>query len=94
MCFLDDQVLTNSFVFRGLNHLVDHMFVHSARYIKHVNSAGVRKVRRNMLALQQSLRGISQSHQEGVLQLSNIYWDMYDQNPKVSHFRLLSSTTY
>lgn len=60
------------------------MFVHTARYIKLINSAGVRKVRRNMLAIQQSLRGISQSQQEGVLQLSNIYWDMYDQNPKVS----------
>lgn len=60
------------------------MFIHTARHIKLINSAGVRKVRRNMLALQQSLRGISQSHQEGVLQLSNIYWDMYDQDPKVN----------
>lgn len=72
-----------SFVFRGLNHLVDHMFIHPARSIKLINAAGVRKVRRNMLALQQSLRGVSQSH-EGELVRSNVYWNMYEQDPKVS----------
>lgn len=61
------------------------MFVHSARHIKLVNSSGVRKIRRNMLALQQSLRGINQSQQgEGVLNLSSVYWDMYERDPKAS----------
>jgi exocyst complex component 4 len=66
-----------------MSHLVDHLFVHSARSLKLVNAAGVRKIRRNMLALQQSLRSVHQSSSDGILQLSSVYWDMYDQNPKV-----------
>lgn len=82
---------STSFVFRGLGHLVDHMFIHSARSIKLVNSAGVRKIRRNMLALQQSLRGMNQSQQEGILYLSNLYWDMYDRDPKARYYRQFGS---
>lgn len=56
----------------------------AARSLKLVNPAGVRKIRRNMLALQQSLRSIHQSSADGVLHLSHQYWDMYEQGPKVS----------
>jgi hypothetical protein len=77
--------MTNdSFLFRGTSHLVDHLFVHSARSLKLVNPAGVRKIRRNMLALQQSLRSIHHSSSDGVLRISHQYWEMYEQNPKVS----------
>jgi exocyst complex component 4 len=72
--------MTNdSFLFRGTSHLVDHLFVHSARSLKLVNPAGVRKIRRNMLALQQSLRSIHHSSSDGVLRISHQYWEMYER---------------
>jgi exocyst complex component 4 len=67
-----------------MSHLVDHMFVSSARSLKLINAAGVAKIQRNMLALQQTMRSINQST-DGVLHLSSVYWDMYTQDPKVSH---------
>lgn len=66
-----------------MSHLVDHMFVASARGLKVVNPAGVAKIQRNMLALQQTMRSINQAAADGVLHLSSVYWDMYSQDPKV-----------
>ena len=60
------------------------MFVSSARSLKVINAAGVAKIQRNMLALQQTMRSINQSPADGVLHLSSVYWDMYNQDPKVS----------
>lgn len=67
-----------------MSHLIDHMFVSSARSLKVINAAGVAKIQRNMLALQQTMRSINQSPADGVLHLSSVYWDMYNQDPKVS----------
>jgi exocyst complex component 4 len=72
-----------SFVLRGLGQLADHTFIQAARNIKVVNVAGVKKIKRDVLALQQSLRGMF-SGDEGVLSRSAAYWDMYDRGPKVS----------
>jgi exocyst complex component 4 len=68
-----------------MSHLIDHMFVSSARSLKVINAAGVAKIQRNMLALQQTMRSINQSPADGVLHLSSVYWDMYNQDPKVSY---------
>jgi exocyst complex component 4 len=71
------------FVIRGLSYLADHIFVVSARAIKVINAAGVQKIKRNILSLQQCLRGLSRS-QNDVLARSMAYWDMYEAGPKVS----------
>ncbi|ORY27686.1 Sec8 exocyst complex component-specific domain-domain-containing protein [Naematelia encephala] len=70
------------FILRGLGHLVDHLFITSARSIKMVNLAGVQKIKRNILSLQQTLRGLSRGHDDGVLTRSMAYWDMYERGPK------------
>lgn len=76
-----------SFIFRGLAHLVDHIFITSARSIKMVNSAGVKKIKRDILSLQQGLRNISASpgeaSTEGILVRSMTYWNLYERGPKV-----------
>ncbi len=71
------------FVFRTLSQLVDHLFIQAARSMKVVNSAGVKKIKRNILSLQQSLRSINRGSEEGVLSRSVAYWDLYDRGPKV-----------
>jgi exocyst complex component 4 len=75
-----------------MSHLVDHMFVVSARSLRVINAAGVAKIQRNMLALQQTMRSINQSPADGVLHLSSVYWDMYHQDPKVSLGGMISLT--
>ena len=70
-------------MFRGLSQLVDHMFIYAARSIKVVNRAGVQKIKRNILSIQQTLRAI-QGTDKGVLARSMAYWDMYEQGPKAS----------
>ncbi|WWC59934.1 uncharacterized protein I303_102497 [Kwoniella dejecticola CBS 10117] len=72
----------HSFVFRGLGQLVDQVFITSSKNIKMVNPAGVRKIKRDILALQQTLRGIAPAAKEGQLGRAMEYWDLYEKGPK------------
>lgn len=71
-------------MFRGLALLIDHVFIHAARQVKRVNAAGARKLRRNILSLQQTLRGIvSTGHEhEGMLSHAIEYWELFGKGPK------------
>ncbi|WRT65409.1 uncharacterized protein IL334_002352 [Kwoniella shivajii] len=72
----------HSFVFRGLGQLVDQVFITSSKFIKMVNPAGVRKIKRDILALQQTLRGIAPAAKEGQLNKAIEYWELYHKGPK------------
>ncbi|OCF43069.1 exocyst complex component 4 [Kwoniella heveanensis CBS 569] len=72
----------HSFIFRGLGQLVDQIFISSSKNIKMVNPAGVRKIKRNILALQQTLRGIKVASFEGGLERAVEYWNLYEKGPK------------
>ena len=48
-----------------------------------VNSAGVKKIKRNIMSLQQTLRSINRGADEGTLNRSVAYWDLYERGPKV-----------
>jgi exocyst complex component 4 len=61
---------------------VDHMFIHAARSVTVINLAGVQKIKRNILSLQQTLRAI-QGTDDGILSRSIQFWDMYEKGPKV-----------
>lgn len=67
------------FMFKGLGNLIDNIFIQSARQLKHINGAGARKIRRNILSLQQTLRGINTTD---VVLKSIEYWDLYELGPK------------
>jgi len=70
-------------VFRGLGQLVDHTFIQGSRFINVVNTTGVHKIKRNILALQQNLRAI-RGVDEGVLYRSTQFWNLYERGPRVS----------
>ncbi|WVQ74376.1 hypothetical protein IAR50_003977 [Cryptococcus sp. DSM 104548] len=73
----------HEFVFQALGPLVDHCFTgFASRRIKCVNNAGVRKIKRNIMSLQQVLRGIASSSEDGTLGKALGYWDLYEQGPK------------
>ncbi|WVQ83526.1 hypothetical protein IAT38_005667 [Cryptococcus sp. DSM 104549] len=72
-----------SFIFRGLGQLGDYCFITLAsKHMKVVNAAGVRKIKRNILSLQQTLRGIAPASGEGVLARAVAYWDLFERGPK------------
>lgn len=73
----------HSFIFRALGQLVDHCLIaYASKYVKGVNAAGVRKIKRNILSLQQTLRGIATANEQGVLVRATEFWDLYEQGPK------------
>jgi exocyst complex component 4 len=72
-----------NFMFRGLATLIDFLFVNAARDIKLINEAGVHKIQRNILSLQQTLRGIIAADAEGMLLRATEFWAMYEPGPKV-----------
>ncbi|OXG39555.1 exocyst complex component 4 [Cryptococcus neoformans Th84] len=73
----------HSFIFRALGQLVDHCLIaYASKYVNGVNAAGVRKIKRNILSLQQTLRGIAAASEQGVLTRASEFWDLYEQGPK------------
>lgn len=74
--------LYNRFIILGLNYLIDHLFIVAARNIKVVNTAGVEKIKRNIMSLQQFLGSAGAS--DDALSRSMTYWDLYNKGPKVS----------
>jgi exocyst complex component 4 len=72
-----------NFMFRGLSTLIDYLFVHAARDIKVINTAGVNKIRRSILSLQQTLRDIITTDEESMLLRANEFWGLYELGPKV-----------
>lgn len=76
--------ILSSFIFRALGQLVDHCLIaYTSKYVKGVNAAGVRKIKRDILSMQQTLRGIAASSEQGVLSRAAGFWDLYEQGPKV-----------
>ncbi|KIR32052.1 exocyst complex component 4 [Cryptococcus deuterogattii MMRL2647] len=73
----------HSFIFRALGQLVDYCLIaYASKYVKGVNAAGVRKIKRDILSLQQTLQGIAASSDQGVLSRAAGFWDLYEQGPK------------
>ncbi|KAJ4002503.1 exocyst complex component sec8 [Lentinula boryana] len=53
-----------SFVFSGLGQLMEHALINGARYLRRPNVYGIRKILRNILALQQSVKTITVNSNE------------------------------
>ncbi|KAJ3969790.1 Sec8 exocyst complex component-specific domain-containing protein [Lentinula raphanica] len=53
-----------SFIFSGLGQLMEHVLINSARYLRRPNIYGIRKILRNILALQQSVKTITVNSNE------------------------------
>ncbi|KIK70793.1 hypothetical protein GYMLUDRAFT_32854 [Collybiopsis luxurians FD-317 M1] len=52
------------FIFSGLGQLMEHVLIHGARYLRRPNVYGIRKILRNILALQQSVKTITVNSNE------------------------------
>jgi hypothetical protein len=77
-----------SFIFRGLGSLADDLIVSSARYIRFCNAEGVRKIERNLLALQQSLKTLVDDPLGVDFERARSYWSLFFVGPNVRAFLL------
>lgn len=73
-----------SFVFDGLPDLIAHMVISNAAYIKRLNRNGVRKMVRNILALQQNLLSVLSVSQCAPLERGREYYSLFGLGPEVS----------
>ena len=72
-----------SFIFTGLGHLMEQLLITNARYLRLVNKNGIKKLIRNMLALQQSVKVAAFGPQNTAFERAKIYYSMYSMPPDV-----------
>jgi exocyst complex component 4 len=73
----------NRFVFDGVGFLIDDLLIRNARHIRLANSSGMKKISRNMLALQQCVKTIVHDARDGELLRAKQYFSLFSLNPQV-----------
>lgn len=71
-----------SFVFEGLGQLMETLLITNARFIRAINSNGVKKMFRNILALQQNIKIISEGSQVE-FDRAKRYYTLFSKSPTV-----------
>jgi len=72
----------HSFVTKGLSLLIEHLLIADASKIKVLNRAGVAKMHRNIVALQQNLKNFAESPAEASLGRAPRYYDLFKLGSK------------
>ncbi|TFK77269.1 hypothetical protein BDN72DRAFT_784268 [Pluteus cervinus] len=70
------------YVFVGLGYLLEHMLIQGARYLKRPNVFGIKKVMRNALALQQSIKMLTHEHQHTEFERAKQYYSLFSLSPQ------------
>ena len=71
------------FVFEGLGTLMEHLLISNSRHIRFVNAVGIQKIMRNMLAMQQNLKTITDASQDADFEKAKAYWNLFSLQPAV-----------
>ncbi|XP_063688418.1 exocyst complex component 4-like isoform X2 [Bolinopsis microptera] len=69
------------FLFEGLGYIMSSVIISNASYIKEINNGGLKKMSRNILALQQNLTNITLTH-ELELERARFYYELLYQKPE------------
>jgi len=70
-----------TFIFEGLGLLMESLLITYSRRIRKANAAGVRKINRNILALQQNQRAIADDPRSSNLERAKKYYALYSFTP-------------
>jgi len=71
------------FLFEGLGSLMDQLLLSGARHINLMNTHGVEKVMRNLLALEQNLKTMTGDEaRDADLSRARKYWGMFSKGPQ------------
>jgi exocyst complex component 4 len=64
--------------------LLEDLLILNARYLRLVNEFGIKKIFRNMLALQQSIKALQRDGTPTDIDRAKLYYAMYFRSPTVS----------
>ncbi|PPQ62982.1 hypothetical protein CVT24_006088, partial [Panaeolus cyanescens] len=76
-----------SYLFSGLGQLMEQLLIHNGRLLRIPNSFGVKKIMRNILALQQSIKTLTDDSQDSEFERAKTYYSLYFISPQVSKNR-------
>jgi hypothetical protein len=82
-----DSDFLHRFVFLGVCSLMEDMLIENARLMRLVNEHGIRKMLRNIIALQQGVKAISSSDQPEFTRVMK-YFALFFMTPTVSPINL------
>ena len=71
------------FVFEGVGHLMEQLLISNARYIRNANELGIQKMMRNILALRQNIKTITDASQSNVFERVKRYYSLFRLSPPV-----------
>lgn len=94
LCDIFHRNLLNTYryLFTGLNHLMEHMLISSARHLRVPNAFGIKKVLRNILALQQGIKTLTDDSQDADLDHAKEYYNLFFIKPPVGSLAVFLST--
>jgi len=70
------------FIFVGLGNLMEHMLISNARHLRLPSYFGIKKIFRNMLALQQSIKSIINDQQNTEFERAKRYYSLFFTSPQ------------
>ena len=72
------------YIFEGVSHLVAAIFVGAAPHIRKINEHGVKKMCRNIFAVQHTLTSSITGSRETALDSAKQYYELCNHRPQVS----------
>ena len=79
------------FAFEGIGHLMQHLLISNARFIQAANAFGIKKMLRNMLALQQNIKTIADDSISTQFDRAKRYYTLFLLTPPVRHIKFAES---
>lgn len=76
------QPRKTQYVFEGVSHLVSAILISSAATIKRINGNGVKKMCRNIFAVQHTLTASITGRREGALDQAKTFYELFSLSPK------------
>ncbi|CCL98507.1 uncharacterized protein FIBRA_00506 [Fibroporia radiculosa] len=70
------------YMFEGLGLLLERLLISNARHIRTMNAFGIKKMTRNMLALQQNIKTITQDNQDADFERAKRYYSLFAISPQ------------
>ncbi|KDR85374.1 hypothetical protein GALMADRAFT_234199 [Galerina marginata CBS 339.88] len=70
------------YLFAGLGHLMEHILIISARHLRVPNAFGMKKIMRNILALQQSIKTLNDDPQDSEFERAKRYYSLFFISPQ------------
>ncbi|KAF9527778.1 exocyst complex component sec8 [Crepidotus variabilis] len=70
------------YLFTGLSHLMEHMLITSARHLRKPNDFGVKKILRNVLALQQGVKSLMDDPRDAEFERAKEYFVLFFMGPQ------------